>query len=469
MNKIKTITVIILVGLIVSCSSIVKAENTNKTQTLTLEQCINIAINKNPNIDLAKNTTNVYKSKIGQARSDYLPQVGLTSGYSRLNPITSSGPDKNSNSYSANASVDQLLYDFGKTPLNIKIQKLNLNSTQSDLDESVVDVVFNVKKAFYNALTEKVNKDVYEQSIKQYEQHLKQSQAFFNVGTKSKIDVINAQVNLSNAKLNLIKAEYSYKTAISSLNNAIGLPEVTDYDVDDSLIYKHYNYQLKNITEQNNKTKKAISKANQDSYKQTEYNIVDNLVFKKYNMTFEETIKQAYDIRPDLKSLMIKDESAQKSIKLIRKNYYPSISGSANYAFGGQEFPLDEGWSFGVNAKMSVFNGLLTRYQVDEAKANLDVIQSQIKVLKQNIYMQVQQAYLSLIQAEKTIPLSVVTVKQAKENLDIANGRYNVGVGNYVELQDAETNYNNAQLAYVQVFYNYYVARSTLEKAMGIK
>ena len=60
-------------------------------------------------------------------------------------------------------------------------------------------------------------------------------------------------------------------------------------------------------------------------------------------------------------------------------------------------------------------------------------------------------------------------VKQTLENFELADGRYTVGLGNFIELQDAQTNYNNAQLAYVQSVFDYNVARAQLERAMAEK
>jgi len=425
-------------------------------ETLTLERCIDIAINNNPNIGLAANTTKIFESRIGQAKSGLLPQVNLTSGYSRQNPMTNSSADKDSNKYSGIIQLDQLIYDFGKTPTKVKIQKLNLDSSQLDLKNIIIGTAYSVKLAYYNALSSQISIDIYNQSIEQYKQHLKQAKAFFEVGTKSKIDVTTAEVNLSNAQLNYIKAVDAYKTAISNLNNAMGLPNAPEYKLLDPVIAKT----PENTNGNKIKTQKtAVEK----------FNITDNLSFKKYDISFEDAIKTAYDNRPDLKSLSVKDIASNESVKLAKKDYYPSLNGFANYGFGGQKFPLDSGWAFGANASLPVFNGFLTKNQINEAKANLDVSKSNLEILKQNIYLQVQQAYINRTEAEKRIPIAKVSVRQAKENLELAVGRYNVGVGSSIEVQDAEINYDSAQLSYVQVFYDYNTALSNLEKAMGVE
>jgi len=222
MKKILILFLIIFLNFILNLSAF--AENTviKKGSILTLEECLNIAFDKNPNIDLAINTTKVYQSRIGQEKSKYLPQISLSSGYGRQNSITNSIIDKDNNQFSSNITLNQLVYDFGKTPLKAKIQKLNLESANSDVGDKIIQTSYNVKQAYYSALYAKISRDVFAQSINQYEKHLKQAKAFFEVGTKSKIDVTTSQVNLSNVKLSYIKADSSYKTAIASLSNAMG-------------------------------------------------------------------------------------------------------------------------------------------------------------------------------------------------------------------------------------------------------
>jgi outer membrane protein TolC len=73
-----------------------------------------------------------------------------------------------------------------------------------------------------------------------------------------------------------------------------------------------------------------------------------------------------------------------------------------------------------------------------------------------------------MIQLEKQIPLQEVKVRQTFENYELAEGRYYVGLGDYIELQDAKVNYNNAQRAYIETIYKYNVARANLESVIAL-
>lgn len=111
---------------------------------------------------------------------------------------------------------------------------------------------------------------------------------------------------------------------------------------------------------------------------------------------------------------------------------------------------------------------LSTKKEIDNAKIQVEIAQNEIDLAKQDVYFEIQDAYINMKQYEKQIPLQAVKVRQTLENFELADGRYAVGIGDYIQLQDAKVNYNNAQHQYVQTVYNYNVARANLEKAIAL-
>ena len=122
---------------------------------------------------------------------------------------------------------------------------------------------------------------------------------------------------------------------------------------------------------------------------------------------------------------------------------------------------------FIVNLSSSV-NIKGQKHKIDNAKIQVQLAENEIDQAKQDIYFEVQNLYINMVQLEKQIPLLAVKVKQTLENFELADGRYEVGLGDYIQLQDAKVNYNNAQVSYVQTVYNYNVARANLEKAIAL-
>ena len=225
----------------------------------------------------------------------------------------------------------------------------------------------------------------------------------------------------------MIRNENAYRVSIVTLNNTMGIPDAPEYTLD------------------------------------------ENMSFAKYEITLEEALAKAYDNRPDLKSIVSRRQAAERSVELAMTGYYPILTGNAAYSWSGQQFPLDHGWDVGAALSFPIFSGFLTKYQVQEAKANLNVIKANEESLRQTVFLEVQEAYLTLRAAEDAIPTARLGVEQSKENLEIANGRYAAGIGNPIEVTDAEVGLANARTSYIQALYVDKVAQASLEKAMGIR
>ncbi|MEW6053934.1 MAG: TolC family protein [Nitrospirota bacterium] len=411
-----------------------------KGETLTLERCIEIALQMQPSIIAAQGAVDVNASRVGQARSNYFPQVNWSSSYSRISPASGglsrlSGTQGASFSssgdafdeYSTGLNLSQMIYDFGKTPTQVRIRNLTLDSSRSDLRNTSDQIILSVKKAYYGVVQAKYNVMVAEDTVKQTQQHLEQAKGFYEVGTKPKFDVTKAEVDVSNAKLNLIRNENAFKVSVVTLNNVMGVPDAPEYTLNETM------------------------------------------TFEKYDITLEEAMKKAYENRPDLKSIVTQRKAAESAVGLAKTGYYPVLTGSAGYSWSGEQFPLEHGWNAGATLSFPLFNGFLTKHQVEEARANLNILKANEELLRQIIFLEVQQAYLTLRAAEEAIPTAKLGVEQAQENLEIANGRYAAGVGNPIEVTDAEVGLANARTYYIQALYADKIAQASLVKAMGLK
>lgn len=425
-QSMRKLFVVFVIGLLFPSGVAGAADNgiIKKGDLLTVDRCVNIALKTHPIIISSRSSFDAGRSRIGQAESSYYPQLSLSSGYSRnYSGATTAGSTYNQ--YTNSATVSQNIYDFGKTPAQVKVQELNSDAAKSDLENLSQQITLNVRQAYYGLLQAMKNRAVAEDNVKQFEHHLEQAKGFFSVGTKPKFDVTKAEVDLSNARLGLIKAQNAIKTATAALNNAMGLLDAPEYVIE------------------------------------------DDLSFKKYEVTFESALNKALESRSDIKAAAAKRLSAEKALELAGKGYYPYLSGNAAYTRSSEKLPLKEGWNAGVTLTVPIFSGFLTKHQVDEAVANHKAAKANEDLVKQNVFLEVQQAFINLKEAEERIPTAELAVKQAIENLDIANGRYSAGVGSPIEVTDAQALHTNAKTAYIQALSDYKVARAAIDKAMG--
>jgi outer membrane protein len=397
---------------------------------LTLDRCLGLALKKHPSILAAANTILVNESRIGQAQSNYLPQVNWQTSYTRTEPYTTNprlSASGQYDQYSSNIGLTQNIYDFQRTSSRVKIAKLNTDSTRLDLDNTMSQVILGVKQGFYGLIQAEKNLQVSQETVKQFDHHLMQARAFFEVGTKPKFDVTKAEVDLGNARLNLIRTENTVRIARINLNNAMGLPHAPSYT------------------------------------------LAGDLLFHKDELIFAEVLKKAYETRPDLQSLLLKQESALQSVALARAAHYPTLTGNANYGYGGTDYPLDKGWNVGGLLNIPIFSGYLVQNQIEEAKANLDVIKANVETLKQQIRLEVEQASSNVREAFDRIGTTQLIVRQAEENVALANGRYSTGVGNPIEVTDALVALSNAKTANISALTDHKTAQASLEKAMGVR
>ncbi|MBU4152841.1 MAG: TolC family protein [Proteobacteria bacterium] len=399
-------------------------------EELSLDRVVAIAIQRQPDILAAQGSIAVGQSRVGQARSGFAPQVDGTVGLSRFSPDGSyanpSRSDASYGRYTAGVTVNQMLYDFGKTATRVAIQESSVNSFRADLASVEDHVIFNAKVAFFDLLTLMRKMSVAVETVTQFEKHRVQAQGFFDAGVKPKYDVTKAEVDLSNAKLNLIRAENGVRLGRVALSAAMGFSETPNYRVKDSLN------------------------------------------FEQFPVVLEDAMVQAYDHRPDLKALLLRKKTAEQAVLLARKGDSPYLSGSVGASYGGDKFPLDEGWDVGVSLLVPVFNGNRTKHEVGEAEANLAVLAAKETGLRHQIYKEIQQGYLILHEASERIIASQLTVQQAEENYAIASGRYEAGVGNPVEVADADVLLSNARTAHVEALYEYKIAQAAIERAIGV-
>jgi outer membrane protein TolC len=196
------------------------------------------------------------------------------------------------------------------------------------------------------------------------------------------------------------------------------------------------------------------------------YTIEEKLSFQKYEITVEDAASRAFENRPDWKSATARRQAAEENISFSRTGYYPSLSGNASYNWAAENTPsaFEHGWSAGVVLTVPLFSGFLTSHQVAEAKSNLYVLNANEESLRQQIVFEVRQAYLNLQAAEASIETAELAAEQAKENLDLANGRYAAGVGSPIEVSDAFATYVTAQANYTTALSNYKITQANIEK-----
>ena len=410
-----------------------KIEYSTLNGEVTLADCIKLAISNHPAIVSAISNAEIYESRIGQAWSSYFPTISAGLSYSRNDMLNTMGNNaymrmmvqRYNMFYVPTISANMLLFDFGKTKANADLARKNYESSRYDAETSIESVIYNVKVAYYNMVFAQAQKIVYEDTVKDYELQLKQAEAYYKIGKKAKIDVTTAQYNLGNAKVNLIKAKNTLELASVELANAVGIPE------------------MENVV------------------------LKDGMNTKMYDVNFPDLIKTAEDSRPSLLSAKKKLDAAELNIRSAKRAFTPDLSAFGSYDHGGRQISSDYGYQVGVQFNYTSLNLMSLKKQLDEANATYKKYAADYEQAKQNVYLEVKSAYISLLNSHDSLGVAKLALQQAKEQQYQAFRRYQVGLGNAIEFKDAENTYLNAQLSYYSNLLDYNVNAAELERVIG--
>lgn len=440
-----------------------------KGAKLNISDCVKIALKNSPLVKQAHYNYKISKADVGLAKSGFFPTLGVGAGYN-YNANKNDRFSSNMDYYSAEASLNQLIWNFGRTNARIKMQKFNKIATLYNFDNVVLQTIYGVKNYYYAVLAAKATVEINKANVQINERNYQRTKAYFNEGIKSKIDLVNAEVNLSDSKVTLVQAEKTYQNALVKLNNAMYVAYTPEYEIESTETFnfktREIPVNLQTISDKTDLSKAPDAVADATLITGVEkLDVIENYKFKPFPYTFEECVKEADKNRPDLKAYSATIEAMKQSLLYIKREYYPSITGSVGYGY--RDTSNTNSLNIGIGIKSSV-NIMGKKYEIDSGKLQIDLAENTLEMAKQNMYFDIQNAYVNMIQYEKEIPLLAVKVKQTRENFELADGRYAVGLGDYIQLQDAKVNYNNAQHSYVQAVYNYNVSRSDLEKLIAL-
>ncbi len=400
-----------------------------KNIDMTLERCIELALGNNPQINAAFHDILASDSRIKQVWSNYFPQFSWQTGYTRIRQLQLSdalGQNLTFNYYIlGQVTLQQMLYDFGVTQNQATIKRLDYEAYKTTLGAIINDVIFQTKDAYYNLLYAFESKKVAEDTVNKFEMFYNQAKAFYEIGLNPKVDVTIAEVNLSNAKLQLIQADNAVNLAVARLNNVMGVPFID------------------------------------------KYNVQERLKYQPVNITFNESVEIAREARPELKLAELKVESANQTLKLVKKSYFPTLSIEGQLQIGGKQWTSNHGYNLGGYLNFPTINGMLIKNEIQEARYLYDKEIANAKNTQNQIYLEIQNAFLKLEEKKNQMPVAILGVKQAKENYELSYGRYRVGEANPTELKDAQINYQQAQLSYYNALYQYNSAKAELEKSIG--
>ena len=404
-------------------------------KVLRLEDAVRIGLENHPRIRAAREKVGAQQAVLGQEFSAYYPTITFNNFYRTTTASgTTSTADRGFDFYSSQARFEMILYNFGKREGTVQSARNTVEATRYDLTATASDVVLAVRQNFYTYLQARAVVRVREETVKDRELIVRQAQGFYEVGTRPRIDVARAESNLFNARADLIAAQNAVRIAWTNLKNSMG---VVDFP---------------------------------------ERPLAEELTITPARVSLDEAKEAAFASRPELRSFQAQRKAQDEKIAVARRSHLPDILFNADYGRRNSSrrregdpdtFPLQPTWTVQLSFKIPIFEGFRTTYKVQEALRNYHSIRAQEEDRRQQVALEVEQSYLRLLEAEERIKATEAAMRAAKENLDLANGRYQVGVGTIIEVTDAQTLYTDAQTNHIRSLYDHKIAEAQLIRAMG--
>jgi outer membrane protein len=324
-------------------------------------------------------------------------------------------------------SVSQLITDFGRTSNLISSAKFRA-SAQEQVTETVrANVVLSTDRAYFNVLKAQSILKVAEQTVSARQLVADQVSQLAAAKLKSQLDVSFANVNLADAKLQLVDAQNGLKAAIAELATAMGVPGQQNLVL----------------------AEEPVPDAPPDQ--------IDPL------------IQKAIQNRPELANLRLQSTAAQRFLQAEKALKYPSLGivGTAGFVPAGQAVIPGRYGAIGANVTIPILNGGLFKARQTEAEYRALAAQKDVQDQENRIMRDVRVAWVNALNAYERIGLTVQLVDQAKLGLDLAQGRYDLGLGSIVELSQAQLNYTSAQIANASAKYDYQVEHSVVQYQIG--
>ncbi len=399
----------------------VQATKTATGGNLSLEECIAIALSGHPALKEAQGATREQEGRLESLRVNDRVTVGGGASYG----YSDSSAGEAANSYSVSAAASKTIYDTGRNRLSKSAQKLAIRQAGQGEADTRLAVIGDVKRAYYALLLAHKTLEVAQTRLRNLSDHLDRARGYYEVGARPRIDITKAEVDVANARVEVLKAEAGVQLDRERLLVSMGDMNLRPFSLSTPLEAPGLRVDSGSATDTALKT------------------------------------------RPDYLRASLAVEAARIRIQSAARAGSPTISANAGGDYGGREFPLEDGFNAGIRVDFPIYDAGERNAEVAVARAQLTQVEASRETLSQNIVYEVRQAVLDLENARARILAAEDAVRYARENLELAQGRYSTGVGSPLEVSDAISALSQALFTHYQALYDAQVAVASIEQATG--
>ncbi len=369
-----------------------------------------------------------------QVDAPAIPALGL--GANTFSIGGGETPKVNNQAWDADIQIVQSIYEGGRMLSAARTARLIREQAMLVYQSTVSDTLLAVANSYDDAVRGAKQVEVREQQVNFLTNYRDDTKARYEAGTVAEFDVIRQDVEVANGTAKLVEAQGDYRIAKQKLVELLG-------------------YSLPaNITDN------------------LPLRLATPLVESPYPHDLPAALAMAVDNRTEIAALEKEEHLRDEAIITAKAGAKPSVQAFAGYQLTSRVETRNAGDYLngalaGVQMSWPIFDGLLTKGRVDEAKARRGKASEAKAETSRIIELQVRSAWSELRTAQSVVAAQTENIKKAVRALELATDRYKAGVGTQIDVLNAQTALTEARGSYVDALRDYSVARATLIRATG--
>ena len=411
-------------------------------EALNLADVVNLALCNNPQTREAWANARVQAAQVGVSRASYLPSASLTASGERSWVDTAPAV----NQHSIGLSLSYLLYDFGARDANLENARQLLNAASATQDSTVQTVFLSAVQAFYQTQATLAALDAANESERAAKGSFAAAEARYIAGSATPADKLQAQTAYSQATLNRITADGNLKNAKGTLANILG------WDANRNVPLA--------ATERLHASLSPQEKWGDSGQ-------AENEALKIFERDVAALIEEARQRRPDLSAAASQVKAAEANADAARAADKPTVSLAASANQNSVAGNSSRGSSVGITLNVPIFSGYAPTYRIRAAEAQVEAKNAQLERLRLQVALDVWTAYQNLTTATQSLRSTADLLNSAEQSERVALGRYKAGVGNMLDVLNAQSALASARQQRIQSTFNWNISRATLAQAMG--
>ena len=414
-----------------------------ETRQLSLNEALELSLKNNKQLKANQAKIDEAAAAVKEAKEKKLPNAGVSGSYLRLSsanidmktkssssnpPAQSSSPDPNQAMYGI-LNISQPLYTGGKIKYGIQSAEFLAKASRLDAENQQSEIIQNTLLAFANLFKANTAVMLVNENLAQNKQRVSDLSNLEKNGLLARNDLLKAQLQESTVELNLLDAENNLQIANLNMNIMLGLPDNTRLSLDTA----------------------GIEKKNDDR-------------------SVEEYVQSALSIRKDKEAMMYRIKAAETTVKTIKADKMPSLSLTGGYvaAYIPHVISVTNAINVGVGVSYNIASLWKTKSKVQQAEARVQQLNINQSIMDDNVKLEVNRNYLSLLSLRKKIEVYAKAKEQANENFRIVKNKFDNQLATTTDLLEADVAKLQASLNYTLARADAFVAYNQLLQSAGL-